>query len=106
MSENTNEDYGHKERVPSPDLLLSRVLKNQGELAALRELVSERRAADRELIELGTLSMTAMSPEQFSTQKMLLFNPLLLQDGIEPSADPVLLARPGAYAISYGQRLK
>jgi catalase len=62
--------------------------------------------ADRELIELGTLSMTAMSPEQFSTQKMLLFNPLLLQDGIEPSADPVLLARPGAYAISYGQRVK
>ena len=37
---------------------------------------------------------------------MLLFNPLLLQDGIEPSADPVLLARPGAYAISYGQRVK
>ena len=31
-------------------------------------------------------------------------NPLLLHPGIEPSADPVLLARPGAYAVSYGQR--
>ena len=62
--------------------------------------------ADREVIELGTIGLTAMATEQVQAQKILLFNPLLLQDGIEPSADPVLLARPGAYAISYGQRVK
>lgn len=62
--------------------------------------------ADREVIELGTLSLTAMAAEQVQAQKLLLFNPLMLQDGIEPSADPVLLARPGAYAVSYGQRLR
>jgi len=62
--------------------------------------------ADREVIELGTLSLTAMATEQVQAQKVLLFNPLMLIDGIEPSADPVLLARPGAYAVSYGQRLQ
>ena len=60
--------------------------------------------ADRELIELGTISLNKTPAEQVKSQKALLFNPLLLQAGIEPSADPVLLARPGAYAVSYGQR--
>ena len=61
-------------------------------------------APDRELIELGTISLTKTPAEQVKAQKVLLFNPLLLQAGIKPSADPVLLARPGAYAASYGQR--
>ena len=60
--------------------------------------------ADRELIELGTISLNKTPIEQVKAQMTLLFNPLLLQPGIEPSADPVLLARPGAYAVSYGQR--
>ena len=62
--------------------------------------------ADRELIELGTISLNKTPVEQVKAQKTLLFNPLLLQPGIEPSADPVLLARPGAYAVSYGQRVQ
>ena len=62
--------------------------------------------ADRELIELGTISLTKTPAEQVKAQKALLFNPLLLQAGIEPSSDPVLLARPGAYAVSYGQRVQ
>jgi catalase len=32
--------------------------------------------------------------------------PVALPDGIAASEDPVLRARPGAYAISFGQRLK
>jgi len=30
---------------------------------------------------------------------------LILPDGITPSNDPVLLARPGAYAVSVSRRL-
>lgn len=60
--------------------------------------------ADRELVELGTISLSRTPAEQVKAQKALLFNPLTLTAGIEPSADPVLLARPGAYAVSYGQR--
>jgi catalase len=61
--------------------------------------------ADRELIELGTISLTDTAKDQVAAQKTLMFNPLLLTAGIEPSNDPVLLARPSAYGVSYSQRL-
>jgi catalase len=60
--------------------------------------------AEREVVELGVIRLTATPTEQLKSQKALLFNPLMLTAGIEPSADPVLLARPGAYAVSFGQR--
>jgi catalase len=61
---------------------------------------------DRQVVELGTLSLTAIDPkgEQFAKSNM--YNPLALVDGIEPSNDPILLARLGAYAVSFGRRLK
>ena len=46
----------------------------------------------------------ASLPEQISAQRALLFNPISLPKGIEPSADPVLLFRAAAYAVSFGQR--
>ena len=62
--------------------------------------------ADREVVELGTISLTSTAKDQAQTQKALLFNPVSLPDGIEPSADPILLARFPAYAVSFGQRAK
>jgi catalase len=62
--------------------------------------------ADRELVELGTISLTSVVPDQVAAQKAIMFNPLTLQPGIEASADPVLLARPAAYGVSYGRRLQ
>jgi catalase len=59
---------------------------------------------DRETVELGTISLTATEKEQVKEQKALLYNPLSLPAGIEPSADPILLARPPAYAVSFAQR--
>jgi catalase len=46
-----------------------------------------------------------MAPESKALEKKLAFNPLLLPDGIAPSADPVLLSRPIAYAVSVGRRM-
>jgi catalase len=60
--------------------------------------------ADRELVELGVISLTATEKDQVKEQKALLYNPLALTPGIEASADPILAARPPAYAISYTQR--
>jgi catalase len=60
--------------------------------------------ADREVVELGILSLTTTVKDQVNTQKALLFNPVGLPDGIEPSDDPILLARFPAYAVSFGQR--
>jgi catalase len=59
---------------------------------------------DRELIELGVISLTTTEKDQVQEQKTLLYNPLLLTAGIEASDDPILAARPPAYAISFTQR--
>ena len=59
---------------------------------------------ERKLVELGTISLTKTALDQAKEQKALLFNPLALTAGIEPSADPVLLIRPAAYGVSYVQR--
>ena len=45
-----------------------------------------------------------VAKHQVKQQKTLLFNPLALPAGIEPSADPVLLARPPTYAVRFTPR--
>jgi catalase len=61
---------------------------------------------DRKLVSLGTISLTKMVKDQVVAQKSIMFSPLNLQPGIEASADPVLLARPAAYAVSFSQRAR
>jgi catalase len=56
-------------------------------------------------VELGTLTLKQADTDGVKFEKVTMFNPLALIDGIEPSEDPILLARPGAYAVSYGRRL-
>lgn len=60
---------------------------------------------DRKVVELGIMSLDAVTPDSAAAEKKLTFNPLTLVDGIEPSADPILLSRPIAYAVSVGRRL-
>ncbi len=62
--------------------------------------------ADRKLVDLGTLTLNKPVKEQSAPNKTLLFNPVALPAGIEPSDDPILLARFPAYAVSFGQRVK
>lgn len=57
----------------------------------------------RRQVTAGRLVIESLS--ESSTCEPVLFNPLALPDGIEPSADPVLLARPAAYGISFGRRM-
>ncbi|MDY7547144.1 catalase [Glaciimonas sp. CA11.2] len=59
---------------------------------------------DRPQIALGILSLTTMAPDSAAIEKTLTFNPLLLVDGIAPSADPILLARQIAYSFSVRRR--
>ena len=62
--------------------------------------------ADRELVSLGTLTLTKTVADQVQAQKLIMFSPLNLLAGIEPSEDPVLLARPAAYGVSFSQRIR
>jgi catalase len=60
--------------------------------------------ADRERVTLGTIKLTKPVADQVQAQKQIMFSPLNLQAGIEPSQDSVLLARPAAYGVSFSQR--
>jgi len=59
----------------------------------------------RPQVELGVLTLKAAIADSQQLEKTLMFNPLLLPDGIAASDDPILLARPATYAVSYGRRL-
>jgi len=59
---------------------------------------------DRALVELGRLEITGVSPTSAADERRLIFDPTNRTDGIDLSADPILLARSAAYAISYDRR--
>jgi catalase len=59
----------------------------------------------RRKVELGTITIDTVVADQVGEQKKLMYNPLSLVAGIEPSNDPVLLVRPAAYAVSFQQRV-
>jgi catalase len=61
--------------------------------------------ADRKVVDLGTLTITKTLADSDAQQKKLLFIPGRLTDGIEPSDDPLIAARDGAYAVSFGRRV-
>jgi len=59
---------------------------------------------DRPQVVLGTLTLNKVLSDSQQLEKTLMFSPLNLVDGINPSDDPILAARPAAYAISFGRR--
>lgn len=61
--------------------------------------------ASRDRVEIGTLTLTQMYANADTFAKENMFNPLAIPEGIEASDDPILLARPGAYAVSFGRRI-
>ena len=61
---------------------------------------------DRPQAELGRLEITALSPTSAADERKLIMDPTNRTDGIDLSADPILLARSAAYSISYERRTK
>ena len=59
---------------------------------------------DRELVELGTLSLTAPVANDAHEQQHIIFDPIPRVDGIEPSDDPLLELRAAVYLISGRRR--
>ncbi len=60
--------------------------------------------ADREVLEIGTLSLTEPVPNDPTSQKHIIFDPIPRVDGIEPSDDPLLELRAAIYLISGRRR--
>lgn len=59
---------------------------------------------NRPQVTLGTLTVKAVLPNSKEEEKTLMFSPGNVTDGIDTSDDPILGARPIAYAISFGRR--
>lgn len=57
-----------------------------------------------EVVELGVLTIDKAVPDSLEAQKKLLFLPGNLIEGIEPSDDPLISVRDGAYAVSFSRR--
>jgi catalase len=61
--------------------------------------------ADRETVDAGTLGLTGLDTRREREGDVLVFDPMRLIDGIEPSDDPILRFRPSAYSESVERRM-
>jgi catalase len=59
---------------------------------------------DRKVVDLGVLTVDKAVADSAEAEKPLLFLPGLVTDGIEPSDDPLIGVRDGAYAESFSRR--
>jgi catalase len=60
--------------------------------------------ADRALVHLGTVALTALAADNESQQRHIIFDPIPRVDGIEPSDDPLLELRAAVYLLSGRRR--
>jgi catalase len=60
--------------------------------------------ADRQQVDAGTLVIGRATTEEEGACRDITFDPLILPDGISPSADPLLAARSAVYAASLARR--
>ncbi|MGH9663693.1 MAG: catalase family peroxidase, partial [Bryobacteraceae bacterium] len=59
---------------------------------------------DREVFELGTLTLSGRMEDSDAKERSLIFDPTRLVDGIEDSGDPLIQARARIYSIAYERR--
>jgi catalase len=59
---------------------------------------------EREVVELGELEVIEVVEDAETPDNPLVFDPMRLTDGIEPSDDKILAARPKAYNVSIERR--
>ncbi|HEX9711661.1 MAG TPA: catalase family peroxidase [Actinomycetota bacterium] len=106
-----------RERVPGylQDDLLARLKEGPGRFTLRVQLATDEDdptdpttewSADREQLVAGHLEITAPVGNQERDCERLLFDPMRLCDGIEPSDDPILHVRPHAYTVSSARRAK
>jgi catalase len=79
----------------------------RAQLAAADDPIDDSTAVwpdDREVVDLGRLEIIALAFDRERDGDVLVFDPTRVPDGIRLSADPILLARPGAYSVSVARR--
>jgi catalase len=61
---------------------------------------------NRKEVKAGTLEVTSATPSMEAGSYKINYDPLVMEDGIEPTDDPVLLFRSPSYGTSYTRRLR
>lgn len=59
---------------------------------------------DRKKVVLGTIRLTTVDPKSAETERVMIYDPTHLTDGIELSDDPLPAFRAQVYSISYARR--
>ena len=59
---------------------------------------------DRKKVALGTIRLTSVDPKSAETERVMIYDPTHLTDGIELSDDPLPAFRAQVYSISYARR--
>ena len=54
----------------------------------------------RDMVDLGTIELTHVTPDNVAQQQHIIFDPIPRVDGIEPSSDPLLELRAAIYLLS------
>jgi catalase len=62
--------------------------------------------ANREHLDVGTVTVAALQTEADGNCRDINFDPLVLPSGIAPSDDPLLSARSAAYSVSFTRRAR
>ena len=60
---------------------------------------------NRRQVTVGTLMLSAATPQAGAACEKINYDPLVMADGIEPTDDPILHFRSPAYALSFARRL-
>ncbi|MBV8550980.1 MAG: catalase family peroxidase [Acidobacteriaceae bacterium] len=79
------------------------------QLANERDIVNDATIhwpEDRETVELGTVTLTKVAPDNAREQQKIIFDPIPRVDGIEASDDPLLELRAAVYLLSGRRRRK
>jgi len=93
--------------VPNQLKLGPIVFKLKAQVAAEGDVTDDNTVhwpEDREVVELGTISLGELAEHDAELQKSLIFDPIPRVSGIEASADPLLEVRAGVYLISGRER--
>ena len=59
---------------------------------------------EREIVELGTISLTSVLEDNEEKQKNIIFDPVPRVEGVEPSDDPLLQIRAAVYLLAGRER--
>lgn len=88
------------ERVPVRFTLVARLAQDGDPL----DDPTKRWPDDREEVAMGTLELTGPDTERERGDDVLVFDPMRVTEGIEPSDDPILHIRSHAYSVSVERR--